>query len=757
MKLKSFILTVLAFVRAFFLRIVAGCFLLAGVLLVWFLFSFVPKYNAAGEILRNKDINDLFEMNSVVGVFDRDGKLLATLGEQKPKLYPLAQLDPRFVKGVQAVEDRRYYAWWRKYIPIDPLGTLRAIKINIGVLVKTIILRQKPKENIAGGSTILQMFSRTVFPEVGHGRTLERKLWELAFSYQLSSRYTQDDLLAAFICRANFGSVNGVPLYGVEQAASGYYQKKVEELSLDEVATLVGVLNANTAYNPVLNPTTSQKRRNIVLSMWEDQRLITAVERKELAAKPIVTNPKKAGSKYGEFTQAVKTSLSEWQEIRAELMANGVVLPPDELLRIETTLHDGMQDLWVRSFRLGLSQLPNNLKAAGGVMDWRTGEVLSVYGGGDFFNRFTEATRQPGSVFKLFVYALALAEGKIAPDSIFMDEPRSFQYENGTREYSPGNYKDEYTNAPITAAEALAKSKNVIAIEVAERVGYDRVVNFARDLGLELVADGKGNLMPTPAIALGVYETTIPQLMSALSVFANGGKQVTPRYIKSVSGLNGQVYYTMDVESVERINSTVAAAVTAMMVACADHGTGKGIFSGLIALKTGSSRDGWLVGFTPGGLLFVVYVGYDNPTGQKTNQITGAGTAGKVVGPFLAEASAMKDPFVQALFAGSFPVSNWNGVVVAGSPASSPSTPASPCAVWSDCLKQAPQSVGSPQANPSPIASPMPSPARTWRDYKQAVPKPTQVPQTNKKPMTAPAPAQAGPCSNWRDCKRQSQ
>lgn len=750
----------LVFIR----RATVVALIVAAVVAGWFLWSFGPKYQAAGEALAGKDINALFALNSTTGVFDRDGKLLVVLGEQKPKFYQLSELDPRFIKGLLAVEDRRYYAWWRQYLPVDPWGILRAIKNNAANFVKAKILRRKVKENLAGGSTILQMFSREVFPEVGRGRTIDRKLWELAYSYHLVHRYDREQLLAAFVCRANFGSVNGVRRLGLEQAADGYYQKKVEDLTLDEVATLVGVLNANTAYSPVLNPVLSQKRRSVVLGMWEDEGVITAEVRQQLANKPIVTNPKPARSAYGEFPTPTKMALEEWQTIRRQLVAQGVALPPDELLRIETTLHSGMQDLWVKSFRSGLAKLPKGLRGAGGVMDWRTGEMLSLYGGEDFFNRFTDSARQPGSVFKLFVYAIALAKGVITPDSVFMDEPRSFMYEDGKREYKPENFKGEYSNGPMTAREALAKSKNVIAVAVAEKVGYDQVVQFARQLGLELVKDGKGNLVATPAIALGAYEVKVPQLMSALTVFANSGWQATPRYIRSVTGSDGKEYYRLEPVLKEQTTPEVAAAITNMMVGCAQFGTGEGLFPGLIALKTGSSRDGWLVGFAPGGLLFVVYVGYDNPTGEQTTQVTGAGTAGKVAGPFLAEAAALKDPFVQSLFAGTFPTSNWTGGVMSAeatsspTPAPSPTSTAGPCPTWRDCLKMTDQPVeDAAPARPAPTASPVPSPSpRTWREYQQAMPKPTQPPPAKKQPVAAPPSTQSGPCVNWRDCLRQS-
>lgn len=695
-----------------------------------FLYFFVPMYRKAGQELEGKDIHAIFRMEGQKrGIVTQDGKVLVDTGEQKPEWVEYKDLDPQAVKALLATEDQNYFSWWRKVVPVDPIGILRAVKINA-----------EAGEVRAGGSTIIQMLARLF---VGREKTGSRKLWELAYSMQFVKRYSLEDLLAVFMCRADFGAVNGQPVVGFKQASRAFYQKELKELSLDELGVVVGVLNATTAFNPVYHPETSQKRRNKVFAAWVDAGFISKEKRAELEKLPVKASPQSVVTKYGEYPNAVKAALAEWETIAQKLRDSGVEVPPTEQLLIEVTYESSVLEAWKQAFLAEMSHLPAGMKAAGGVIDYRNGETLSMFGGTDFLNRFTTAQRQPGSVFKLFVYALALAKGDITPDTVFTDQARTFA-NPGSDDYTPSNH-DGFSGKEMTVAQALADSKNVIACVVAEQLGYENIVAFARLLGLEIVKDGQGNLHPTPSITLGAYEVTMPQLLSALSIFANGGKQVPVHYIRKVTGPDGTVLYTADTTGVQRITAQVAAAMTNMMVGVAKFGTGKGIFSGLIALKTGSSRDGWLVGFTPGGLLFAIYVGYDNPQDHEVKDVYGATTAGKPAKNFLARLSKVENQ--KHWFAGTFPAMPSNEELA--------KVKADPVAVAKASESPMPTPAAQPQVSATPVASPTPTKTLEERANDVMIID-TSTPEGPKPGPTLKPASSSTPCANWKDCLKQS-
>ncbi|MBL8031501.1 MAG: transglycosylase domain-containing protein, partial [Candidatus Doudnabacteria bacterium] len=424
--------------------------------LIVFLYFFVPMWQEAGQKLEGKTIQDLFQMESAeAGVVTQDGKVLAVLGEKKPDFVPYEKINQKAKDALLAVEDRSFFSFWRLLVPFDPIGILRAGYTDV-----------KTGEVRAGGSTIIQMLARTLF--VGREKTLKRKLRELAYSYQLIIRYKREDLLAVFMNRADFGAVNGQKVVGFMDASRAFYRVELDQLTPDQLATVVGVLNATTAFNPVYHPAASKIRRNVVLAAWEDAGFISSTERATLAGLPVQANPRDIIKKYGDYPNAVKAALAELEEVAKQLKQRGIELPPQEELRIEVTYDSVVLEAWRQAFLDEEKNLPAGTKAAGGVIDYRNGETLAMFGGTDFLNRFTSAQRQPGSVFKLFVYALALAKGKVTPDTVFTDEARVFK-NPGSKDYAPENH-DGFSGQQMTVAQALASSNNVIACVVAEQV-----------------------------------------------------------------------------------------------------------------------------------------------------------------------------------------------------------------------------------------------------------------------------------------------
>jgi penicillin-binding protein 1B len=248
-----------------------------------------------------------------------------------------------------------------------------------------------------------------------------------------------------------------------------------------------------------------------------------------------------------------------------------------------------------------------------------------MVGGRDYnesqFNRATEAKRQPGSTFKPFVYAAALERG-LSPVSVYNDSPTEFQFYN-QKNYKPANYGDSYAMKPITLKTALAKSSNVVAVKTATDTGLENVARKARDFGFE-------NVQAYPSMALGTIEVTPLQLAAAYCAFANGGRQIEPTFIDKIVSVEDEILYSSTQGNRQIINPRTAFMITDMLQAVVERGTARKAFGALgkdvvIAGKTGSSKDGWFVGYTP-NLVTVAWIGLDD------NEDIGA-TGGEVALP----------------------------------------------------------------------------------------------------------------------------
>jgi penicillin-binding protein 1B len=279
------------------------------------------------------------------------------------------------------------------------------------------------------------------------------------------------------------------------------------------------------------------------------------------------------------------------------------------------------------------------LQAALVAMNAKTGEVVAMIGGRDYstsqLNRATDAKRQPGSVFKPFVYAAALELGEsgvgsaLTAASLFFDQPQTF--DNDGKPYRPGNFGDKYENRPITVRDALVDSKNVITVEIAQRIGLHQVKLFADKAGIQ-------NVQPYPSAALGVGEATPLQIAAAYTAFANEGTRVAPIAVRRLTTRDGKTLYTPSPETNTVMSRPLAWIMTSIMKDVLDRGTGTQVrqrgFTGTAAGKTGSSRDAWFAGYTP-NLVCVVWIGYDNNTDIG---LTGGATAAPIWADFMINA-----------------------------------------------------------------------------------------------------------------------
>jgi penicillin-binding protein 1B len=297
--------------------------------------------------------------------------------------------------------------------------------------------------------------------------------------------------------------------------------------------------------------------------------------------------------------------------------------------RIYTTIDLDLQQLAEAAIKRQLERLDQVYKnqdekpqAALVALDPQTGKVLAMVGGRSYaesqLNRAVDARRQPGSTFKPFVYAAALESG-ISPVQMFTDAPRDFVYDK-RKIYRPANYGGGYSMRDVTMRTGLVKSLNVVTVDVAMQTGLARIANLTEKFGLPKPER-------YPALALGTTEVTPLQLAAAYATFVNGGRRIEPRVIESVNELPGAHTLDFDSKDAQVINPATAYMITNMLAAVIDHGTGRaarGAVKGTaIAGKTGTSRDGWFVGFTP-NLVCAVWIGFDD---NQQLGLTGAAAA----------------------------------------------------------------------------------------------------------------------------------
>jgi penicillin-binding protein 1B len=322
----------------------------------------------------------------------------------------------------------------------------------------------------------------------------------------------------------------------------------------------------------------------------------------------------------------------------------------DRAQRVQTTIDPDLQtaaeqalvhQLDALSKRLHASSRPQGALVA---LDPHTGHVLAMVGGRDYaesqLNRATDARRQPGSVFKPFVYAAALEAG-ISPLSTYSDAPQTFQYGNAT--YSPANYGNSYSMHDVLMRDGLVRSLNVVTVQLAMQVGLATVSDMAGRFGLPRPA-------PYPALALGTTEVTPLQVAAAYAAFVNEGKMVQPTVIAGVMGSDARAEDDIPSRSTQVIRPATAYMITDMLSDVTTRGTAaraKASFSKVaIAGKTGTSRDGWFVGYTP-NLVCAVWIGYDDNTQLG---LTGAEAALPAWIDFMKEAIAVRPSLGGAAF-----------------------------------------------------------------------------------------------------------
>ncbi len=556
-----------------------------------------------------------------VVILDAAGARIGVYGDLYGAPVKLSELPAHVVHALLATEDRRFYRHWG----VDPLGLVRALYVNI----RSGRVRQ-------GGSTITQQLAKIAFlaPERNYGR----KAREALLAFKIERRFTKDEILTFYLNRVYYGA----GAYGIDAAARRYFGKPAAQLNLYQSAMLAGMLSAPNRLSPHVSIESAQERAETVLySMIEAGYISEAQAEAAKRNKGAVIAPNDdPGRRY----------FSDW--ILEQLPLHASVGHDDLVVR--TTLSQSLQELAERHLETTLRREGPALGAGQGAMVVMApdGAVRAIVGGADYrdsqFNRATQARRQPGSTFKLFVLLAALESGAKPSDRV-RDAPIAI------KGWTPRNFGGQY-HGEVSIADGIALSLNTVAVRMAESAGRSRVARMAERLGIA------SPLTAGPSLALGTSEVSLLELTGAFAVLANRGRSARPFGIVEIRTRKGEIVYQRRTKPPARvIGEEIANDANAVLNGVTTRGTAKR--ANLVQPsygKTGTSqesRDAWFVGYTS-ELVAGVWFGNDNGTPMR--DVTGGALPARTWGAFMAD--ALRGRALQRLDSGDTGKSGSTGV-----------------------------------------------------------------------------------------------
>jgi 1A family penicillin-binding protein len=528
-------------------------------------------------------------------VYDRNGRLLGHLENVRRVNVPISVVPKHVRDAFVATEDRRFY----EHNGLDWRGVFRAIARNFSAGG----IRQ-------GFSTItMQVAHNSFLQDRYHGRSMRRKLVELRLSRLLERDLSKDQILEHYLNVIYLG--NGVN--GIEAASLDLFGKNVDKLTLSEGALLAALPKAPSTYTPRRNPDRAVQRRNLVLGLMADQGLITESQAQQSQRVPLRIAE-------NEWHPSITNEPSGLDAVRA--LVDSVM--PDVLkegdVNVYTTLDFTAQRSADRTVLRHIAEIngengrsSESVQGALVALDPATGDIRAIVPGKRTqrreFNRAFYARRQPGSAFKPFVYAAALAAG-YSPATPVDDDP--IEVDIGRTVWTPANYNNNYAGR-ITFARALILSANAATVRVSRAVGEKAVIAAARRNGIT------SPLTPVPAIALGAEGVTPLELVTAYAPFANGGVRVKPRLVARIEAPDGTLLWSTENQRVQAMDARDAYEITEMLQGVVNYGTGKAVrdmgVTAPVAGKTGTTNEGndvWFVGYTP-TLVAGIWFGFDTP------------------------------------------------------------------------------------------------------------------------------------------------
>ena len=602
-------------------RISIGIIFSGAVFILIFIF-FLSRDLPSLEQLEN------YDPDLVTRIYSADGVVLNELFVQKRVFVELNNIPKHMQDAVIASEDRRFYDHWGL--------SLRSVARAIGINILSLSYRQ-------GFSTLTQQLARNLYKTIGFEDSILRKIKEVITAVQIERTYTKDEILEMYLNTVHFG--HGT--YGVEAATKRFYGKESKELSVDESALLVGLLPSPASYSPIRHPDRARKRRNTVLRLMRDQGYISHNEHAQYRAMTLeAVNELPIRGKAPYFTEYVRRILEKEDEAldiniyrdglkiyttldsRLQTIAEEVVL--DAIKKSQSKLNKriinnqeefellGHLTIYdedsVKMMMQGKEQLYKDLRAkllvqtAFVAIDPGTGGIMAMIGGRpdyhDQYNRSVQAKRQPGSVFKPFVYTTALENGYTVSQQL-LNQPVVLNVQNTDGswvKWKPQNYGGS-TGGLTTLREGLRKSLNLISVRIVQQdyAPAEQVKRTAQRMGIST------DIRAVDAIALGTSEVIPLEMVSAYAAYANKGVYSKPFAITKIEDRYGNTIRDYAPVQYEVLSEEIAFLMTNLMQTVMDRGTGgssrwKYNFTRPAAGKTGTTQgwsDAWFVGFTP--------------------------------------------------------------------------------------------------------------------------------------------------------------
>ncbi|MEO0094857.1 MAG: PBP1A family penicillin-binding protein [candidate division WOR-3 bacterium] len=570
-------------------------------------------------------------------VYDDQDSLLTEFFIERRELANLSDVPDYLKKGFICIEDKTFYKHWG----VDVKAIFRAVIQNI--------LHLRAAQ---GFSTITMQLARNMF--LTQEKTILRKLKEITLALRIERVYTKDEILERYLNQVNFGQGR----YGVATAARYYFNKNISDLTLSESALLVALPKSPEYLSPYRYPERAKARRNLVLKQMLNDHIITEEEYNRAVNEPLNVVERKKGHSIGEYFieelrrylelkygaeflyrsgASIYTTINRnIQKVAEEVMEKHLkTIEKDYKFKITKAKVDSM----------GSSDTLNNtpyLQGALIIADHKKGEIKAMIGGRDFsqskFNRATQAKRQTGSSFKVFVFLAALDNGFTPADQV-LDLPIILEVAGPDSIYRPANYDHKFLG-PITMRKALALSRNLVAVRLIRIVGPDLVVKYAYDLGI------KSKLLPIVSLALGSCEVSLAELTQAFSTLANLGEEKSLIMIRRIVDRDGTIIELNKPITQKKLPEQTCYLMVNLMRSVVDGGTGYEIrkyYKGPAAGKTGTTdnySDAWFIGFTP-HYTAGVWVGFDD-----NRTIFRGATGGVVSAPIWGEIMSIIDTLI---------------------------------------------------------------------------------------------------------------
>ncbi|MEH3107532.1 MAG: PBP1A family penicillin-binding protein [Sphingomonas fennica] len=502
-----------------------------------------------------------------------DGSVIVSLGPSYGDWLPYARIPTVMSDAMVAVEDRRYYM----HPGVDPIGMARSAWVawrNRGT-----------GRRLQGASTITQQLARNIF--LSNAYDVGRKLRELVLALAIERKFSKQQILELYLNRVYFGGGS----YGIDAASRRFFGHPADHLSLAEAAIIAGLVKAPSHYSPTADAQAAIDRANVVMKVMVDAGTLTEAQAAAARPEDVRLAPQGQQNSVRYFT--------DWALPQLDALIDERNAPLD----VWTTLDTGMQRAADAAIR---GNTPNGAQGALVALD-RDGAVRAMVGGTDYvssiYNRATQAVRQPGSAFKLFVYLAALEAGMKPTDGV-VDQPVTI---NG---WSPRNSSGRFSG-PIDLRTAFAFSINTVAAQIGQKVGFDTVADMARRFGISTPINTH------PSMVLGTSDVRLIDMTRAFASVSARGQAVVPYGILRVTtGNDNTILYEHEpVSSRVLVAPYVADEMTDLLQTAVNTGTGRAAQIGRpVAGKTGTTtanKDGWFLGFSS-GLTTGVWMGRDD-------------------------------------------------------------------------------------------------------------------------------------------------